>query len=125
MPTAIVTGATGILGREIVAALGQDKQWLKIHALSRSQKEKYPPTVQHDHVDLTASAQEIAKELKSQNVTGEYLFFAAYLAKADEKEASDVNGMNMPRTSTKVYLTIKQVPCFKIFLTPWQSTGSN
>ena len=92
MPTAIVTGATGILGREIVAALGKDKQWTEIHALSRTQKEEYSPTVQHNHVDLTASPQEIAKQLKAQNVTGEYLFFAAYIAKASEKEASDVNG---------------------------------
>ena len=92
MPTAIVTGATGILGREIVAALGKDRQWTKIHALSRSQKEEYPPTVQHDHVDLTASPQEIARQLKSQNVLGEYLFFAAYIAKGSEEEASDVNG---------------------------------
>jgi NAD(P)-dependent dehydrogenase (short-subunit alcohol dehydrogenase family) len=96
MPTAIVTGATGILGREIVAALGKDKQWTKIHALSRSQKEAYPPTVQHDHVDLTAAPQEIAKQLKAQNVTGEYLFFSAYLAKDTEEEASDVNGMPTP-----------------------------
>jgi NAD(P)-dependent dehydrogenase (short-subunit alcohol dehydrogenase family) len=93
MPTAIITGATGILGREIVAALGKDKQWTKIHALSRSQKEAYPPTVQHDHVDLTAAPQEIAKQLKAQNVTGEYLFFSAYLAKDTEEEASDVNGI--------------------------------
>ncbi|CZR53516.1 related to wound-inducible protein AWI 31 [Phialocephala subalpina] len=92
MPTAIVTGATGILGREIVQALGKDSKWTKIHALSRSQKDKYPPTVQHNHLDLTGDAQVIAKELKSQGVEGEYLFFAAYLAKDDEKEASDVNG---------------------------------
>jgi hypothetical protein len=38
------------------------------------------------------SAQEIAKLLKDQKVSGEYLFFAAYMAKSDEKEASDVNG---------------------------------
>jgi len=92
MPTAIVTGATGINGREIVAALGRDSKWTKIHALSRSQKEKYPPSVQHDTINLMGSAQEIAKELKDQKVNGEYLFFAAYMAKGDEKEASDVNG---------------------------------
>jgi len=92
MPTAIVTGATGILGREIVAALGKDSRWTKIHALSRSQKDEYPPSVQHDHIDLTGSAQDLAKQLQSQGVEGEYLFFAAYLAKPDEKEASDVNG---------------------------------
>jgi hypothetical protein len=91
MPTAIVTGATGINGREIVAALGRDSQWTKIHALSRSQKEKFPPSVQHDTINLMGSAQEIAKQLKDQRVDGEYLFFAAYMAKDDEKEASDVN----------------------------------
>jgi NAD(P)-dependent dehydrogenase (short-subunit alcohol dehydrogenase family) len=97
MPTAIVTGAIGILGREIVASLGQDSKWTKIHALSRSQKDEYPASVQHGHIDLTASAQEIAKQLKSQDVEGDYLFFAAYLAKDDEKEASDVNGTYTPR----------------------------
>jgi hypothetical protein len=92
MPTAIVTGATGILGKEIVSALGQDSQWTKIHALSRTQKDKYPPSVQHAHIDLTGTASELAKQLKEQDVRGEYLFFAAYLAKDDEGEAADVNG---------------------------------
>jgi hypothetical protein len=92
MPTAVVTGATGILGKEIVSALGRDPQWTKIHALSRTQKDKYPPSVQHAHIDLTASAQELAKQLREQDVRGEYLFFAAYLAKDDEGEAADVNG---------------------------------
>jgi len=92
MLTAIVTGATGIIGREIVAALGRDSKWTKIHALSRSQKEKYPPSVQHDTINLMGSAQEIAKQLKDQKINGEYLFFAAYVARDDEKEASDVNG---------------------------------
>lgn len=94
MPTAIVTGATGILGREIVAALGRDSKWTKVHALSRSQKEKYAPSVQHDTVDLMASAQDIAKQLRDQKVDAEYLFFAAYMAKPDEQAASDVNGMS-------------------------------
>lgn len=93
MPTAIVTGATGILGREIVFALGQDKQWTKVHALSRSQKEDYPASVQHDKIDLMGSAEEIAKQLREQKVDGEYLFFAAYMAKDDEGEAAKVNGM--------------------------------
>lgn len=93
MPTAIVTGATGILGKEIVAALAKDPQWTKIHALSRSQKDKYPPSVQHNHLDLMSNANEMAAELKTQGVTGDYVFFAAYMAKADEGEASDVNGM--------------------------------
>jgi NAD(P)-dependent dehydrogenase (short-subunit alcohol dehydrogenase family) len=100
MPTAIVTGATGILGREIVALLGKDPKWTKIHALSRTQKDEYPPSVQHDHIDLTASADKIAKQLEDQGVEGEYLFFAAYLAKDDENEASNVNG-NFPSTAIR------------------------
>jgi NAD(P)-dependent dehydrogenase (short-subunit alcohol dehydrogenase family) len=97
MPTAIVTGATGILGRGIVASLGQDSKWTKVHALSRSQKDEYPPSVQHAHIDLTGSTQKISKQLKAQGVEGEYLFFTAYLAKADEKEQSDVNGTSTLR----------------------------
>jgi N-acetyl-gamma-glutamylphosphate reductase len=92
MPTAIVTGATGINGREIVASLARDNKWTKIHALSLGQKEKYPPPVQHDKINLMGNAQEIAKQLKDQKVNGEYLFFAAYMAKKSEQEASDVNG---------------------------------
>jgi len=91
MPSAIVTGATGILGREIVFGLAKDSStWSTVHALSRSQKEEYPSNVKHDHIDLTSSAQNMAKDLKG--VEAEYVFFAAYLAKDDEGEAADVNG---------------------------------
>lgn len=66
----------GILGRAIVYALGKDSgQWSTVHALSRSQKEDYPPNVKHDTVDLTGDAKAIAKQL--QGVEAEYLFFAA------------------------------------------------
>jgi nucleoside-diphosphate-sugar epimerase len=81
----------GILGREIVHALGKDqKQWSTIHAVSRAQKETYPPTVKHRHVDLTGSVNMIANELKG--VEAEYLFFAAYIQKDSEQENWDVNG---------------------------------
>ncbi|KAI4142537.1 MAG: hypothetical protein L6R39_004898, partial [Caloplaca ligustica] len=91
MPSAIVTGATGILGREIVTALGNDPAtWQVVHALSRSQKEKYPPSVRHDTIDLTGDAEEMAKQL--QGVEAEYVFFAAYLQKDSEQENWDVNG---------------------------------
>jgi len=50
--------------------------------------------VVHNHIDLTSNAEEMAKEL--QNVRGEYLFFAAYLAKDSEQEAWDVNGLFSP-----------------------------
>ncbi|KAL8674759.1 MAG: hypothetical protein Q9168_000843 [Polycauliona sp. 1 TL-2023] len=91
MPTAIVTGATGILGRQIVAALAKDPEtWHTVHALSRSQKESYPPNVKHDFIDLTADAKAMAKQL--QGIEVEYIFFAAYLQKDTEQENWDVNG---------------------------------
>ncbi|CAE7210415.1 hypothetical protein PTNB73_09168 [Pyrenophora teres f. teres] len=91
MPSAIVTGATGILGREIVFELSQHRQqWPTIHALSRSKKEDYPDNVIHNHIDLQSSPDEMAADLKS--VRGEYIFFAAYLAQDAEEDAWSVNG---------------------------------
>jgi len=81
----------GILGREIVFELSRNaQQWPTVHALSRSKKEDYPDNVVHNHVDLTSSADDMAKELT--NVRGEYVFFAAYLQKDTEQENWDVNG---------------------------------
>lgn len=81
----------GILGREIVHALGRDpKQWKTVHALSRSQKEEYPSNVKHDTIDLTGDAKAMAKQL--EGVEAEYVFFAAYLEKGSEQENWDVNG---------------------------------
>ena len=36
-------------------------------ALSRTTKEDYPSSVIHNHIDLTSSAQEMAKDLKSES----------------------------------------------------------
>ena len=81
----------GILGREIVHALCKDpSHWQTVHALSRSQKEEYPSNVKHDTIDLTSSAQDMAKQL--QGVEAEYVFFCAYLQKDSEQENWDVNG---------------------------------
>ncbi|KAF5661205.1 hypothetical protein FHETE_8577 [Fusarium heterosporum] len=91
MSTAIVVGATGILGRQIVSQLGQDTQkWNKVYAFSRSQKEEFPSNVQHKHIDLTGNADEIAKSL--EGVKAEYVFFAAYLEQPDEQKNWQVNG---------------------------------
>jgi len=91
MPTAIVTGATGILGSAIVQALGKDPaKWTKVYALSRSQKQEYPANVEHNFIDLLSSAEDMAKELKG--IEADYCFFAAYLQKDSEKEMSEVNG---------------------------------
>ena len=91
MPTALVTGATGILGREIVAELGKDPQtWPTVYALSRSKIEKYPDNVKHQHLDLLTSAQDMANELA--DVKPEIIFYTAYLAKDTEEEATKTNG---------------------------------
>lgn len=50
-----------------------------MHALSRTTKEDYPSSVIYNHIDLTSSAQEMAKDFK--NVKAEYVFFVAYLQK--------------------------------------------
>lgn len=91
MPNAIVAGATGILGREILFELARDSsKWQKVYALSRSQKEDYPANVDHKHLDLQGDSKDMAKEL--QGIEAEYVFFAAYLAQDDEGKASEVNG---------------------------------
>ncbi|KAF4919153.1 hypotheticall protein [Colletotrichum viniferum] len=56
MPTAIVTGATGILGREIVRELSSNPdEWSKIYALSLSKKEDFPENVVQSNLDLCAT----------------------------------------------------------------------
>ncbi|KAI4733384.1 NAD dependent epimerase/dehydratase family protein [Aureobasidium sp. EXF-12298] len=91
MPNAIVTGATGILGREIVFELGKDtKTWSTVYALSRSKKEDYPSNIKHTHLDLQGDPKEMAKEL--EHIEAEYVFFTAYLAQDDEDDATKVNG---------------------------------
>jgi NAD(P)-dependent dehydrogenase (short-subunit alcohol dehydrogenase family) len=91
MPSAIVTGATGILGREIVKQLGKDPQkWTTVHALSRSKKDELSKNAVHNHIDLTSSAEDMAKDLK--DVEAEYVFFSAYLQKDSEQDNWEVNG---------------------------------
>ena len=69
---------------------GKPDQWKTIHALARSNKDECPSNVVHSFIDLTTSANEMAKRLKG--VEGEYVFFAAYLQKNTEQENWDVNG---------------------------------
>ncbi|OJJ76587.1 hypothetical protein ASPBRDRAFT_145639 [Aspergillus brasiliensis CBS 101740] len=92
MPTAIVTGATGILGREIITHLSSLPSWTSIYALSRSKKSSYPAQVHHASIDLLASPNELASQLSSQNVSADYLFFTAYLQEGDEKDLERING---------------------------------
>ncbi|KAH0432706.1 nad dependent epimerase dehydratase family protein [Colletotrichum camelliae] len=91
MPTAIVTGATGILGREIVRELSsKPEEWSKIYALSRSKKEDFTQNVIQSHLYLCATPEEMASEL--QGIEADYVFFAAYLEQDTEAKASKVNG---------------------------------
>ncbi|KAK4117083.1 NAD(P)-binding domain protein [Canariomyces notabilis] len=91
MPSAIVVGATGILGREIVKRLGQNQgTWKTVYALSRSKKDEYPSNVHHSHINLLDSAEDMAKQL--EGVEAQYVFFAAYLQKDTEEENWRTNG---------------------------------
>jgi nucleoside-diphosphate-sugar epimerase len=102
MSTALVAGATGMLGRQIVFELGRDpEKWSSVNAFSRTQKEDYPENVTHKHLDLTSSAQGIAKDIG--DIKGEYLFFAAYLQKDSEQENWDVNGCWNPSFDKAIY----------------------
>ncbi|KAL9624577.1 MAG: hypothetical protein Q9160_001241 [Pyrenula sp. 1 TL-2023] len=116
MPSAIVTGATGLTGSAIVKALGQDTAaWEKVFALSRSQKEKYPANVHHDTLDLQANAKSMASQL--QGVEAEYVFFCAYLAKDDEQEAANVNGAMLRNFLEALTITGAEKKLKRIILT--------
>jgi hypothetical protein len=58
--------------------------------LSRSKKDEYPSNIEHSHLDLTGSAEDMAKELA--HIDADYVFFAAYLEKPDPEELDRVNG---------------------------------
>ncbi|KAK4454715.1 nad dependent epimerase dehydratase [Podospora aff. communis PSN243] len=91
MASAIVVGATGILGREIVKEMGKEPgKWKTVHALSRSQKDEYPSNVVHDYIDLMNSAKDMANNLK--DVKADYVFFAAYFQQESEDKEWEVNG---------------------------------
>lgn len=120
MPTAIVTGATGlsphlpsvyqknnpshtpqgINGLALVRTLSADpKTWTQIHAVSRSAPSAstlFPANVQHLPLDLLGGVADIAKTLKQKinelSNDAIYVFFAAYLEQDTEEKLSDVNG---------------------------------
>lgn len=120
MPTAIVTGATGlsptsppftrkqplshtpqgINGLALIRTLSADpKTWTQIHAVSRSAlsvSTLFPANVQHVPLDLLGGVADIAKALKQRinelSNDAIYVFFAAYLEQETEEKLSDVNG---------------------------------
>ncbi|KAI0839684.1 NAD(P)-binding protein [Hypoxylon sp. FL0890] len=91
MPTAIVTGATGITGTAIVNALVNSPEYTAIYTLSRSQKCPENPKVKHATLDLQSSAEEMSKSL-SHIPPVTHIYFCAYLADPDEAKASEING---------------------------------
>ncbi|PKX96930.1 SDR family oxidoreductase [Aspergillus novofumigatus IBT 16806] len=91
MPSAIVTGATGITGSAIVHHLCKDPEYEKVVSLSRSNPGYRSPKVRHHMLDLQASAAEMAENLR--DISADYVFFCAYLARDDPVELSRVNGL--------------------------------
>ncbi|KAL4893271.1 hypothetical protein BDV59DRAFT_28798 [Aspergillus ambiguus] len=112
MPTAIVTGATGITGSSIVHHLLDDDSYTKIYTLSRSQPGKEDPRIQHVCLDLQGSAEEMAKSLAG--VAADYIYFCAYLARPDEEEAARVNGALLSNFIRAIEMTgaVKQLKRF-------------
>ena len=80
---------SGLLGREIVHALGREQQWPTVHASSRFQDDQHSSNVEYHFLDLTNDAQDMAKQL--QDVEAQYVF-AAYLQKDTDQENWDING---------------------------------
>ncbi|CAG8410688.1 unnamed protein product [Penicillium salamii] len=89
MPSAIVTGATGITGSAIVHHLLKDGSYDKIYSFSRGNPGYQDPKVQHVALDLQSSAQNMA--MVFQGVSAECIFFCAYLASDDQVQLSRVN----------------------------------
>ena len=76
-------------GTAVVEELLKNNQYSKIYTLSRSQKGESHEKIQHATLDLQSDAKTMAKDLA--DVSGEYVFFCAYLARDDEGEAAKVN----------------------------------
>lgn len=79
--TAIVTGANGISGSEIVDVLtASPERWETIYAMSRR-----PPTNKNPHVKtiasdfLSSTPQELAALFQEEGVKADYIFFTSYM----------------------------------------------
>ena len=91
--TALVTGATGIIGNATLRRLVDSDSWSTIHAVSRSTPDITSGKVVHHAVDLLGSRDDVVKQLKDDNVKDvEYVFFAAYKAEDTEEKATETNG---------------------------------
>uniref|UniRef100_A0A093V514 PRISE-like Rossmann-fold domain-containing protein n=1 Tax=Talaromyces marneffei PM1 TaxID=1077442 RepID=A0A093V514_TALMA len=92
MPTALVTGATGISGHAIVEHIVKLPDWTKVVTLSRSRQVTPHSKVTHLTADLlndpTTSLIDLFRA-DAQEI--DYVFFSAYLANPDEDKASEIN----------------------------------
>ncbi|VUC32178.1 unnamed protein product [Clonostachys rosea] len=105
MSTAIVVGATGIIGRAIVERLIQDESISVIYTLSRKPggHTHAHPKVRHAFLDLRASAQNMAIGLAG--VSGTYIFFSAYTSVSDPEEMFKINNDMLTNFLTAVEIT--------------------
>ncbi|KAI9372460.1 hypothetical protein BJX61DRAFT_533956 [Aspergillus egyptiacus] len=90
MPSAIVTGATGITGSAIVHHLCQDPSYTKVYSLSRRNPGYQDPKIQHATIDLQGSTDDMAQSLSG--LSAEYVYFCAYMAHEDPEELCRING---------------------------------
>ncbi|KAN0095648.1 hypothetical protein V8E51_016359 [Hyaloscypha variabilis] len=78
--TAIVTGANGISGSEIVDVLASSpERWETIYALSRKPPVNKNPHVKTIAADFLSSPEELAALFKKEGIKADYIFFASYL----------------------------------------------
>ncbi|KAF7155398.1 hypothetical protein CNMCM5623_007469 [Aspergillus felis] len=112
MPSAIVTGATGMTGSAIVRHLCKDPRYEKIYSLSRRNPGGENAKIQHATLDLRGSAEDMARNIKG--ISAEYVFFCAYLAHDDPAELSRVNGLMLSNFIQALEITgaIKKVKRF-------------
>jgi hypothetical protein len=101
----------------IRALLDTPNRWSKIYALSRRPLSKdmlafftnqQQTRLQHVSIDLSSSAEYIAKAFKDAGVEADYVFYYAYLLPKTEKSAMD--------PSTAEDLLEFNIPPFKNFL---------
>lgn len=81
------------------------KDFKTVHALSRSKVENWPSNVEHNFIDLTGTAEEMADATK--HVEAEYIFFSAWLKQDSEQKNWEVNGESK-RKSKALLTTSKQ-----------------
>ncbi|THV74701.1 hypothetical protein D6C97_06112 [Aureobasidium pullulans] len=114
---AVVVGATGISGfNTIRSLLDSPGRWSTIYALSRSPipeemlsllTEEQQSHIKHVSIDLTASGDKLASQLKEGGVKADYVFFYGYIS------PKNVSAMD-PKAEEE--LVKANVPIFKNFL---------